>query len=112
MLSVCMGDYFTPPLKLTFDPKELDTLVKNVYEDDIARTLWLAIKPKHLCGPDFPQHCLNTAAYIREQGTPDSAEGLHKVLHGHFGYPPFDMALVEQLLPYLHGETLEYVVNT
>jgi hypothetical protein len=102
--------WFNNPAKLGFDPKQ--SKIKEVFESDLARTLWLAIKQSHLTTSIFPYDCLRTASYLKENGVPETAKELQRVFDTHFGHPPYNFEFTETVLPYLKGEkTLDYVIS-
>ena len=109
-----MGSYIiSNPVKVGFNPEYIpNKAVKRVFQEDMARILWLAIASGHLIdGEYFPHHCLNAANSLREGGIPEEKD-LTNLIQRKFGQG-FAPGLAEALTPYLKGEkVLEYeVVN-
>jgi hypothetical protein len=107
-----MDEFIKNPAKLKFDPKDsrTDMNLKLVFENKLARTLWMGIKQRHLTSQYFEGHCLNAAKAIEKNGVPDSAEKLEYLISRHFGMG-YSKEFIEELLPYLSGEkNLEYEV--
>lgn len=50
---------------LAFDPKKENYEIKMVFSDDLARALWLAIRPSHMTDQHFENGCLKCAEIIR-----------------------------------------------
>jgi len=72
------------PINIGFNPERegsMDMGVLMVFRDDIARTLWLMIKPQHLTDQHFPEFCMKTADVIRRR-EPRSARELFSILCG------------------------------
>jgi hypothetical protein len=53
------------PIALRFDPATADEEIRAVFADDIARTLWLAIKQWHLTSQHFNELCLEASRLLR-----------------------------------------------
>lgn len=120
-----MGEYFSNPVRLKFDPDNLEgtvdraeysdndlSVLRKVFQDGTARTFWLAIRPRFVTGPELHQGCLNVSKEIREEGVPDSAEELNSYLYRCFGQGFDKIEFAEELLPYISGElklNYEYV---
>nr|MBI4156136.1 hypothetical protein [Candidatus Woesearchaeota archaeon] len=103
------------PIVITFNPLDIqddeNRLVKKVFVDDIARTLWLGIRSRHITDQYFHQKCLNLADKIRKDGVPNSDEDLKSLLHRYIGYGYASLEFSGKLLPYIKGENkLEYKV--
>jgi len=62
-------------IKITFDPSHTTGHLRNVFDDDVARTLWLLWKRGHLTNDDFSEECVVVADRIRES-KPETAEEL------------------------------------
>jgi len=105
-----MGEYFTSPIKIRFDPNSsTDPTVRKVFSDKLARTLWLGIRPRHIVDQDFHQYCLNAAKAIRERCVLESPEDLLTILDKKFGHPSYGIDFARELFPYVSGERkLEY----
>src|SRR5687767_1553336 len=56
---------FPDSMRLGFDPFKDETL-RQVFQDDTARTLYLLWRSYHITGDDFPHEVLPVAAVIRE----------------------------------------------
>jgi hypothetical protein len=100
------------PVKLSFDPDTVDDeTTRNVFKDEIARNLWLAISPSFLRGPYFAGGCLRAAEQLNEQqlltNAAQSAEQIKQTLRSCFGSLGREITSDEffpQLLPVLSGE--------
>jgi hypothetical protein len=107
-----MDKFIVNPAELKFDPNEdkISPNLKSVFENKLARTLWIGIKQRHLASKYFEGHCLNAAKAIEKNGVPESAEKLEYLISRHFGIG-YSKEFIEELLPYLTGEkNLEYEV--
>jgi len=107
-----MDEYIKNPTKLKFDPKDekIGEELKLVFENKLARTLWMGIKQRHLASQYFEGHCLNAAKSLEKIGVPDSAEKLEYIITRHFGVG-YSQEFIDELLPYLTGKkNLEYEV--
>ena len=61
-------DLTQQPLKapFTFDPsKTTDPVLRNVFEDELAKTVWIFIKRSHLVDQHFNENCLHLATWLR-----------------------------------------------
>ena len=105
--------YIPSQIKLQFDPTNVgDPLVRKVFEDDIARLLWMGIRPSHLVGPNFNQKCLNVAEYIREEGIPNSLESFQDVIRSFIGEEYSKIEFLTELYPYITREKeLNYIID-
>lgn len=55
-----------PLTRLTFDPTRIeDPTLQRVWQDPLARTIWLAVKYMHLTDQYFTRECLTAARAIR-----------------------------------------------
>ena len=95
-----------PVAKLGFDPtaiREVD--LRRVWRDPLARTLWLAIKYRHLTNQHFQKECLATAKEIRRL-KPKDVYSLELAMR--CGMPSHASGITEpfftQLLPYVLGQ--------
>ena len=78
------------PLRLGFDPqKAADLPFQQVFGDEIAKSLWLMIKPGHIVDATFESWCLLTASFIRTQ-TLATPEELHRLIRPAPPYLPTD----------------------
>ena len=69
-----------PYARLTFDPvKTPDRSVRRIFRDQLARTVWLAARYRHLVGPRFNQECLAAAKLIRKR-KPQTAYELQLIM--------------------------------
>lgn len=103
------------PIKLRFNPeKSTNPLITKVFEDDIARTLYIGIKIGCLTDDNFPKTCLDTSEYIQKRGIPKSPKELEEIIYycfPHHGEGYTGQDILEALFPYISGEkTLEYEV--
>jgi hypothetical protein len=73
------------PLVLSFDPtipsRDGDGLIQKVFEDEIARQVWLLVKPGHLTNEHFPRTCIAVADAIRGSKPRTPAELFYIVRH-------------------------------
>lgn len=61
-------DLTQQPLKapFTFDPsKTTDPVLKKVFADELAKTIWIFIKRSHLVDQHFNDQCLQVAKWLR-----------------------------------------------
>lgn len=95
---------------LKFLPTIASDEIREVYFDDLAWTLWIAIKQGHITSQYFNQGCLRAAKEIRKEirktGT-ITARTLHFILS--FDTPrnligSDEMPFAEELLPFILGE--------
>ena len=95
-----------PFARLAFDPTRIeDPTLQRVWQDPLARTIWLAVCYRHLVNQYFARECLEAAKVIRqrqptdihqlelamEKGMPEHARGIRE---------PF----WSQFLPYVLGK--------
>ena len=107
-----MGEYIKNPVTLDFNPlnKEKSISINSIFQDKIARILWMGIKQKHLTNQYFNEHCLIASKIINKKGIPDSPKKLELFLNKYFDVN-CNQEFSEELLPYLSGEkNLEYKV--
>lgn len=113
-----MEEYIKNPVELQFDPFDEKTTkeVKAVFENKLARTLWMGIKQKHLTDQYFENQCLNVSEIFKKLGVPDTPEKLKRILERNFNTlynsnTLYNKKFVEELLPYLSGDKdLEYKI--
>jgi hypothetical protein len=81
------ADERSVPARVTvaFNPATLTGTLCAVWRDDVARTLWLAYKWKHLVSQHFDQDCLAAARALRAT-PPTSVEKLRRTLCGACGF--------------------------
>lgn len=97
---------------LQFDPKTADKETREIFADDMARLLWLAIRQGHLKNQYFNRLVLQyakTIEKVREEGKLN-AELLFRILSD-FAKPPHmgvigksEQKFAEELLPFVMGE--------
>jgi hypothetical protein len=107
-----MDKYITNPAKLKFDPNgsEISEELKPVFENKLARTLWIGIKQRHLASDLFEGQCLKMTKTIEKDGVPESTEKLEHLIYRHFGNG-YSKEFIAELLPYVTGKKdLEYEV--
>lgn len=98
-------------VNLLFDPEADSGEIKEIFSDDVARTLWLAVKQSHVAGKHFKSAILRYAALIKdlmEKGDLD-ARKLFYILSGSFApdqaiIGSCEQAFAEELLPFIKGE--------
>lgn len=114
--------YFKDPAPLVFVPEEAfarddgkgeeGVLLADVWKDPLARTIWLAVKARHLTSQYFRGGCINQAKWLREK-PPMTSDDLHVGTGEGFGncgrwfqvqlYPYIVRVLMDEgLWPYLH----------
>ena len=104
---------------LAFDP-ETDEEIKEVFSNDLARTLWLAVRRSHLTDQYFNNNCLQYAKVIesfKKEG-PLTAGLLLRILSG-VAKPPgqgiigsAELEFATELLPFVNGEkTINFTVS-
>lgn len=104
---------------LTFDPGQTRE-VKKVFSNNLARTLWLAIKPGHLTNQFFNDDCLHYAKTIEDIKKKKllTAKLLLNILSG-AGKPPGhavigkdELGFATELLPFINGDkTMNFTVE-
>ena len=101
------------PVKLEFDPFSESTRkeVKAVFENKLARTLWMGIKQKgYWVDKDFEGNCLDVSEIFEKLGVPDTTVKLKRILE-HYFHTIYNNQFLEELHPYLSGKkNLEYEV--
>ena len=98
--------------KLDFNPlsKEKSISINSIFQDKIARTLWIGIKQKHLTDQYFNQHCLDASKIIKEEGAPNTLKKLESFIVKHFGIP-CNQEFIEEFFPYVSNlKTLKYEI--
>lgn len=75
------------PVELAFDPKESGEGIKTIFEDNIARTLWLSWRTGHIVSQYFLFDCWNSACRIKECAPPIMEADLIRCISGaDFGF--------------------------
>jgi hypothetical protein len=108
-------------VSLGFDPKTSNPEIQAVFADDLARTLWLAIKQSgFLASQYFCRNLLRCSEEIKrakKKGPLDNF-ALFRILGGFGRGPtcgvigPSDQVFAEELLPFVTGEkTISFVVK-
>lgn len=102
--------YFKDPQPLSFDPIEVcktDTgkgeegvKFRRVWKDPIARTIWLAIKARHITSQYFRGACIEMADDIRKR-PPTSADDLRIYTGDHLLFGSISIWFRAQLWPYI-----------
>jgi hypothetical protein len=108
-----MEEFIKNPVKLKFDPLDFSVKreVREIFENKLARTLWMGIKQRHLTDQYFEANCLNASKALEKTGVPDCAEKLEYIITRQFGSGYNNKQFLEELLPYLTGKkNLEYEV--
>ena len=65
------------PRRLGFEPSE--TFLKEVFESDVARSIWLLVSAQHLVGEDLRSWSMNLTHLIRANN-PQSPKELHALI--------------------------------
>lgn len=97
-------------IELTFRPDELEGEVAKVFKDDLARTLWLAIKRSHVVAKGFNSLCLAYAKKLRGMDKEElTAERLFSILNGSIDQREDligtkEIAFARELLPFVKGK--------
>ncbi len=102
--------YFTNPVHVWFDPREAvlrdDSKLEDgiafsaVWSDLLARTLWLAIKSRHITNQYFRRACLTQAEDIRRR-PPRTTDDLHISVDIHHFNGGLDADFRAQIYPYI-----------
>ncbi len=105
---------------LAFNPEKSSKEIKEVFANDLARTLWLGIRQGHLKDDLFEKHCLLYAKMIKraKKDRRLTSEVLFIILSGMAGYPgegiigSKERDFAAELLPFVNGEkTIGYKVE-
>ena len=99
-------------LILLFDPRKSDIMLKEIFADEVARTLWLGIKQGRSVRKDFDQIIFSHAKIIRAmiESGPLDENVLHDILSGCHESSPLgviakgEVNIVKELLPFVNGE--------
>jgi hypothetical protein len=115
------GEMIPETVVLAFDPKKSESKeLREVFSDDLARTLWLAVKSGHLTDSNFNRNCLTYAKIIRDlkKKEPMTADLLFRILSGFAKGPgqniigSAEASFAAKLLPFINGEkTISFTVN-
>jgi hypothetical protein len=106
-------------VKLTFDPTTSRPEIQAVFANDLARTIWLAVRQGHLVNQFFETNCIRFSGLIASiQGQrPLTVEVLLFILSS--GGPEREVIghketeFVAELLPFINGEkTIQFEVIT
>ena len=94
-----------PVARLAFDPTRIeDRMLRRVWKDPLARTIWLAVRYRHLVNQYFTGECLNAAREIRRLRPTDVPQLERAMRHG---MPSHACGITEpfwsQFLPYVLG---------
>ena len=99
---------------LQFDPERAIPKVQRVFRDDLARTLWLAIKGTHIVSQHFNANMLAMAHGIkvrREIGKPITGRWIHMVLEDYGVLGTMEGAFADELALFLNNNgTITYSV--
>lgn len=111
-------------VSLAFDPTKAGSGdVKDVFADDVARIIWLAVKQKHLTTPNFNRACLCISAEIKKMKNdgmiPLNEKVLFCMLTGKLASPTDilgqgegGLEFARELLLFIKGErTISFQVN-
>lgn len=95
-------------LTLNFNPETAGDEIRKVFDDDLARLLWLAIKSSHVVARGFNAGCLRYAETLRRimEEKPLTAERLLLTLGGVPGHGILglnELAFATELLPFVNG---------
>ncbi len=97
---------------LPFDPEKTEE-VKAVFCNDLARTIWLAVRPGHIVSNYFNDDCLYYAKAIEDikKERPITAKLLFYILSSGLGRGPDHVIIgskeqdfAAELLPFVNGE--------
>lgn len=90
-----------PVARLSFDPTAIeDPTLQRVWDDPLARTIWIGVKYRHLTSQHFPEECLEAAKRIRRLKPTDVTSLKIAMGMTHGIKEPF----WTQFLPYVLGE--------
>lgn len=107
-------------LSLPFDPKNSDDEIRKIFNDDLARTLWLGIRQGHIAEKNFKKAILACAEVIRPIKDQESfdAKELFDILSGSHKRSRFrvigesEKLFAEELLPFIKGEkTIKFEIK-
>ncbi len=107
-----MEEYIKNPVKLDFNPLEegVDYKIKEIFEDRLARTLWMGMKEVQTQSKDFNDACLYVSEIFEKLGTPNTPKKLEYILTKYFDIP-FSKKFAEEIFPYVSGsKNIEYEV--
>ena len=98
-------------LSLPFDPSDGDAEIRKIFDDDLARTLWLGIRQGHIVEKNFKKAILAYTEVIRPIKDQESfgAKELFDILSGSHKRSRFrvigesEKTFVEELLPFIKG---------
>lgn len=106
---------------LAFDPKTIEIQeIKDVFANDLARTIWLAVKSGHMTSQYFNNDCLHYAKVIEnaKKKGPLTANMLFRILSGVAAPPGHgiigggELNFATDLLPFVDGQkTISFTVD-
>ncbi len=88
---------------LNFDPYYVDDIHQDIFNDDIARTLYLGIRQQHLVNQYFNQNCLDIAGFARSIVGHLDGRILFSWLRGKGMVGSEEQDFADELLPYVLG---------
>jgi len=68
------------PIKLGFFIVDASEMIRDIFRNRIARTLWMGIKNNHIVDQHFDEHCLELAHFIETRDEPLEAWALTSML--------------------------------
>ncbi len=97
---------------LAFDPAVSTGTINEVFSDELARTLWLAVRQAHIVDQNFSESCLIYARRIKKLRNEGrlNAEQLFRILTGTAIVPGCGIigsgegVFAVELLPFVMGE--------
>lgn len=101
-------------VKLNFNPETADTEIQEIFANDLARTLWLAIRQGHVVSQYFNKNILQCAVMIEDSRKREelNAEELFQIISGCIVIGPCEQKFAEELLPFITGEKeIIFIVN-
>jgi hypothetical protein len=114
------GNMIRENVTLTFDPEKSRKEIKEVFTNDLARLIWLAVRYGHVVDEHFSKDCLRCARAIERSKKAGklTAEMLFRILSGFAGAPgqgiigSSEKDFAAELLPFINGEkTISYEVK-
>ncbi len=91
---------------LSFDPAKSDNpTLRAVFEDPLARIIWIAIKRNHLTSQFFNQSCLTLAKELRKKKYQKiDGKQLNTLLYWQGTIGSAEQDVGDKILPYIKGE--------
>jgi hypothetical protein len=99
------------PVKLGFNPKNAEEAVRTIFEDQTARTLWLAWRVNHIVSQYFIFDCWESAKRIKSLAPPLNEAELKRCLVGYSFMVDDVKRWTSDAVKYFNGEELNYVVS-